>query len=102
MGYCYSRQGIARAGTKLYDVKNRGSSMKKSTIGFEDFLGKLSEVRFNLEVDHHVHRTGAREKLYTSPSNAGSSKSPKRDSQPGGTGSGRYSKDRIETVPNRF
>jgi len=76
--------------------------MEKSNVSFEDFLKQLSEIRFSLEVDHHVHRTGGREKSCTSPSNTGSSKSSKRDSQPGGTGSGRYSKDLIETVSGKM
>ena len=66
--------------------------MKKSTISFEDFLEKLSEVRFSLEVDGHVRSEG-REKTGPLPRKAGGSKTLKKDSHPGGTGSGRSSNE---------
>jgi len=70
--------------------------MKKSRASFEDFLKQLSEVRFNLEVDRHVLNRGDREKLSPPTSEESRSKSPKRLSHPGGTGS-----DRVQTEKNR-
>ena len=72
-----------------------------SKVSFEDFLEKLSEVRFTLEVDRHLQSAGGQGKLGHPPSEASGSKSPKRDSRQGGTGSGRYSNDRTETVSVR-